>query len=145
MTDSARDAVARTAEPPPVLHLRRGDPLPPLPQQASTLSLAPGAWTLLVSLDAADLPGARAVADVALRDRRGVEVAFLVRGAGTAVEPPCHADPGAAAADRLGALADASGARAAVLVLVEPRQTVQASVVGCDAAAFSAVLAPLAG
>lgn len=132
---------------PAVLHLRRGDPLPQLPQMVATpqLSLAPHTWTLLVSVDAADLAPARAAAEAALADRRGVNLAILVRGAGAAVEPPCYADPASAAADRLGALADDIGARAALLVLVEPRQTVQASVVGCDAAAFSAALAAMAG
>ena len=132
---------------PAVLHLRRGDPLPQLPQMDATptLALAPGTWTLLVSVDEAAAASARAAADAALGDRRGINLAILVRGAGDAVEPPYYCDTAKSAADRLGALADASGARAALLVLVEPRQTVQASVVGCDAAAFSAVLAAMPG
>lgn len=151
---AAESGPRATSNSPAVLHLRRGDPLPPLPTAGATsatthggatLALVPGAWTLLVSVDADDRAVALAAAEAALAGRHGVELVVLLRGAVAPIEPPCQSDPTGAAADRLGALADAAGARAALLVLVEPRQTVQASVVGCDAAAFSAVLAPLVG
>ena len=125
---------------PAVLHLRRGDPLPPLPG----LALGPGQWTLLLSLDAVDVSAAFAAVDELCAELRGVTVALLVRGATTAAAALCVPDALGIAADRLGALADVTGARAAIVVLVEPRGTVQASIVGCDTAALRAALSALA-
>ncbi len=118
MTDNARE--------PPVLTLWQGDPLPPLPPSCG-FSVAPGSWAALGTCGPAMAEATLRVAQAALL--HGGDVAVFVHGAELlteALESPYYSDAAGQVADRLGALADAAGARVALVVVVEPRGTVWA-------------------
>ncbi|MEY3015503.1 MAG: hypothetical protein RIT45_4238 [Pseudomonadota bacterium] len=127
---------------PAVLPLRQHDPLPPLgmrtPERAQ--------WRLLLSVDAADLAQTRDALDALRVAQPSLGVVLLPRGDGAeaitdVAEAEILVDPEGRLADRLGALADSQGRRAALWVLVEPRGTVQASAAGLTA--WEAATAPL--
>lgn len=127
---------------PAVLPLRQHDPLPPLGLPAPERA----AWRLLLSADAATATEAARLLAATAEARPRLSRWLLLRGEAELAPSEAYtlrADLDGTLADLLGALADASGRRAAMWVLVEPRGTVQAVACGLTDAAVAEVLAPL--